>query len=253
MGAERECTPFAAADWSAYLSTALSAPVEVVFGRARRGVLVARPIRGGYRVRMHEGFAAAPPEVRAAAAQWLGSGRRAQGATAVLDDWIETVLVPSFPAASRATARVAPGVHHDLERLADELLPAAIPAQLLPPEHRPVITFGRRLRTPARRSLQLGTYDPSRHLVRLHRVLDQPAVPVFFVRFILFHELLHAALPPRREGRRVVHHGPLFRRLERAYADYARSRTWEQDHIDRLIRSARTGKPLAQALSALWR
>jgi hypothetical protein len=194
---------------------------------------------------MHRGFAAAPPEVRSAAAAWLRSGRRARRATGVLDAWIDEVLVPSFAAAEgRRAPLLARGACHDLERLADEILPGHISAELLPAERRPAISFGVRPRTRARRSLHLGTYDCAQHLVRIHRVLDQPAVPTFFVRFILFHELLHAALPPRRNGARAVHHGPDFRRLERAYPDFERAKRWETEHIDLLIRSARTGRPL---------
>lgn len=234
-----------AAEWSAFLSRELGAPVEVAFGRARRSVLVARPLRGGYRVRMHRGFEAAPQEVRAAAAAWLRSGRRARRATSVLDAWIDGVLVPSFtPGDDGAAPAVARGACHDLERLACELFATSLPVEVLPRERRPTLTFGLRPRTNARRSLHLGTYDAVQNLVRIHRVLDQPAVPEFFVRYILFHELLHAAFPPRREAGRTVHHGPEFRRLERAYPEFVRAKAWEREHIERLITSARTGRPL---------
>jgi len=236
-----------AAQWSAYLTRELGAPVEVAFGRARRSVLVVHPSRGGYRVRMHRGFEAAPQEVRAAAAAWLRSGRRARRATSVLDDWIDGVLVPTFaPAPDERTPPLSPGTCHDLERLAQELFATFIPPDLLPPERRPKLSFGLRLRTRARRSLHLGTYDSVQHLVRIHRVLDQPAVPAFFVRYILFHELLHAAFPPRRESGRTVHHGPEFRCRERDYPEFPRAKAWEAENIGRLIRSARTGKPMAE-------
>jgi hypothetical protein len=241
-------TGFSSTAWTEYLSRELGAPVVVSYGRARSQVLVARPTASGYRVRMHAGFAAAPPEVRAATARWLSSGRRARKASALLDTWIEDVLVPSIAAAvepAGATDRAhARGAHHDLAQYADELLPRHIDAALLPPEKRPAITWGRRLQTGARRSLHLGTYDGMQRRVRIHRVLDQLAVPAFFVRYVLFHELLHAAIPARRDGGRTVHHGPEFRRRERAYQDFERAKRWEDENIERLLRSTRTGKPL---------
>jgi hypothetical protein len=88
------------------------------------------------------------------------------------------------------------------------------------------------------------------HLVRIHRVLDQAAVPEFFVRFVVFHELLHAAIPARRTGRRTVHHGADFRRIERAYPDFERAKRWENEHIDALLRATRTGKPLPKPRSS---
>lgn len=239
---------FSSAAWTEYLTSAVGARVEVSYGRARSQVLVAHPTASGYRVRMHSGFAAAPPEVRAATARWLVSGRRARRASLVLDTWIDDVLVPSIAAAAPPTVddpADARGEHHDLVRYADELYAAQhVDAALLPPHARPSIAWGRRLQTRARRSLHLGTYDAMHRRVRVHRVLDQPAVPAFFVRYVLFHELLHAAIPARRQGRRTIHHGPEFRRRERAYPEYERAKRWEDENIERLLRSTRTGKPM---------
>ncbi|MEM7306063.1 MAG: hypothetical protein AAF682_05300 [Planctomycetota bacterium] len=237
--------PFPADAWTELLTTELGVPVQVSFGSARRNVLVARPDESceGYRVRMHAGFRNAPPEVRLAVARWLRSGRRASRAARVLDAWIDDVLIPSF--APRRPARcVVAGEHHHLGRLADELRGDALPTELLPPERWPAITWGNRRRTGARRSLHLGTFDAVQNLVRIHAVLDQEEVPTFFVRFVLFHELLHAALPSQRANGRTVHHGAAFRARERAYPDYQRAKAWEDDNIGRLLHSTRTGRDM---------
>ena len=70
-------------------------------------------------------------------------------------------------------------------------------------------------------------------------------VPRWFVRFVLFHELLHAALGAERDsaGRRL-HHGPRFRAIERAHPDHERALRWERRHLGALLRSARGGRPL---------
>ena len=82
-------------------------------------------------------------------------------------------------------------------------------------------------------------------MVRIHPVLDQVAVPRWFVGFVLYHELLHAALGDAPEtGSRKRHHGPEFRSREAAHPDYERAITWEKRYVNALIRSARTGKPL---------
>ena len=98
------------------------------------------------------------------------------------------------------------------------------------------MTWGRRARSSARRTLMLGNYRPDGNVVRIHPVLDQKLVPDWYVRFILFHEILHAAIPSGR-----VHHTPAFRRREQQHPDYARARKWEKKHITKLIRSARKG------------
>ena len=88
--------------------------------------------------------------------------------------------------------------------------------------------------------MQLGCYVRESHLVRMHTVLDQTAVPEWFVRFVLFHEILHAAMPA---GLRP--HGPEFRARERAYPDYAAAVIWQGRNVNAMIRSARSGKPMA--------
>jgi len=77
-------------------------------------------------------------------------------------------------------------------------------------------------------------------------VLDQASVPEWFVRFVLFHELLHAVHPPERgTDNRWVHHGSLFRRRERTYVDYARAIEWERRNLRTLIKAARLGTSFA--------
>ena len=83
--------------------------------------------------------------------------------------------------------------------------------------------------------------------MRIHPVLDREAVPSWYVRYILFHELLHAALPSEpRPRERCIHHGAEFRRRERGYTDYGRASRWEKENLSRLIRLARK-KPRAES------
>jgi len=233
---------FSAEDWALYLSSELGRNVRVRFGRARRQVLVAFPERHGLRVRMNRVFCRAPDPVRAAVVSWLRAGPRARGACRELDHWIASIVTSLGP--PRAPRLRTGGQHHDLEPIAAELLEHEF-AHLTPAQRPLGLTWGRRGPRGARRSLQLGSYDPETRIVRVHPVLDQPAVPAWFVRYVLFHEFLHAALDERCTGeKRVRHHGPEFRRLERAYAGTQPALAWQEQHLTALIRSARTGRPL---------
>ncbi len=246
-------------DWQDYLGRELGRSVRVVYGRSRTVPVQARPLRcegplseevGGLELRLHAMFAQAPPRVRAALARWLAVGRRARRASRELDEWLDQALA-ALPPPARRLARAEPrGLVYDLRHLAEPLWrdPFAEDFVSIP---RPTLTWGRRGRSSSRRSLRLGSYDPRGHRVRLHPVLDQEAVPVWFVRFVLMHELLHAALPPKAgPGGRWIHHGPEFRRREAAYADHARALIWEQTNLPRLIQSARTGRPFRPAASS---
>ena len=91
-------------------------------------------------------------------------------------------------------------------------------------------TTGRR-----RRTIRMGVYDHLGRTIRIHPALDRPEVPRFFVEYIVFHEMLHQAVPARASGGRRQHHGPEFRARERAYPDYERAIAWEREHLGMLL------------------
>lgn len=233
---------FSAEDWTRFLSGRLGRSVRVRFGRARRQVIVAFPGPSGLRVRMNQAFGRAPQPVRHAVADWLRVGRQDREACRTLDTWIASILASLGP--PRPPRVVLRGAHHDLAEIVAELLASEFTA--LPAERRPRgLTWGRRGSRNPRRSLQLGSYDPETAFIRIHPVLDQPGVPRWFVRYVLFHELLHAELDrPSETARRARHHGREFHQRENAYPDTAPALAWQTHHLSALLRSARTGKPM---------
>lgn len=239
--------------WEASLSAALGARVEVRYGRATREVIQLRRETQRIRVRLSALMASAPPEIEAALAEWIrGRGRRG-AAQRELDRWIDAQLREKARTAPTKLALEPKGAHHDLLELCEHLrqreFAGDFGASPVPP-----IGWGRAGRSRSRRSLRLGSFDPFSYSVRVHPVLDSADAPRFFVRYIVFHELLHAVLdqPPDEKGRRRVH-GPVFRARERQYVDYERALAWEKEHIHALIASARAGRGLrlAQARPAV--
>ena len=220
--------------WEAWLAARLGRRVIVAYGRARTAPVQVVDDTSALRVRLHRFFGEAPPEVRDALAAWLRAGRRARRACRQLDAWIDARLA-GLPARPLRRARLRPsGDHHDLGALAAPLFDRDF-ALDFEERRRPGVTWGRRARSRARHTLQLGSYAPASHVVRIHPVLDRPSVPIWFVGYVLFHEILHAALPGHD-------HGPAFRARERACPDYERAAQWQRTHIRRLIREARRGR-----------
>jgi len=247
--------PFSADAWSGFLSSELSRTVQVRFGRARRHVIVARPRGEALDVRLNEHFARAPAEIRASVATWLRSGRRAPRACERLDRWIAQLEKVLGPRPRRSVRLETCGQHHDLAPLLSDLLADEFADGPLALGELPEVTWGRRGARRVKRSLELGSFDPETRIVRVHPVLDQAFVPCSFVRYVLFHELLHAALDGTETtatGRRR-HHGKTFRAAESSYVDYQRSLAWQQEHVGALIRSARTGRPIRSLKSKLRR
>lgn len=222
--------------WQDALSDRLQQPCQVVYGRSRSTpVQVHRQPGGPTRVRLHRFFETAPGPVVEALGRWIHVGRRARSASRLLDDWIAAELANlPRPDVSRLTTR---GQVYDLGSMLGSIVAEYVPELLESP---PDVTWGPRRRSKSRRSLHLGSYDPQTRIVRIHPVLDHRSVPEFFVRFILFHELLHAAIPTgSRPGSR--HHPPQFQARERAHPDCAAATRFEEEHLDRLIRRARRG------------
>ena len=252
-----------ATQWEAELSASLGYPVRVQLTRSRSypiqlrhpkpAELRERPeLRKGWVVRLHRVFADAPAEVRDDLASWIRVGRRARRASRELGAWTERALAEEPPRPRRRVTLLPAGETHDLTQLTQELLETEFAGEFDGEPAAPDLTWGRRGKSRARGRLQLGSYQPADNVIRIHPVLDQRAVPAWLVRYVLFHEHLHAVLPSETDPAtgRTSHHGRRFRERERAYPDYARALVWERQYLGRLLRSARAGKPLGR-LSAL--
>ncbi|HYX23258.1 MAG TPA: hypothetical protein VFC23_03825 [Thermoanaerobaculia bacterium] len=212
----------------------------------RRTILSVRSGRVSNRapleLRIHRSFTEAPEEVLAAVAAFVESKRgsdRAREALAVIREHFS---------AHRATARARrlrlepEGAALDLRQLRDDLNERYFEGRL-----RVEITWGRssagpsqpaqRCRRRSSSSLQLGSYSYEDRLIRVHRVLDDPAVPRYVVEAVVYHELLHADMPPEVRGGKRYFHTPEFRRRERLYRNLGRAERWIGEHLSELLRA----------------
>jgi len=90
------------------------------------------------------------------------------------------------------------------------------------------ITWGRNRSRRRTRRITLGSYCSSSNIIRINPVLDRRAVPLYFVEFIVYHEMLHADLKiTERNGRRRLHTKE-FRIRERQFASFEKAIDWEK-------------------------
>lgn len=177
------------------------------------------------RLSLHRMFLRADSGVVKALGQYV---RRPTPATRrVLREFMNSRNDDIRPSRSRIHLR-SRGAVYDLHELAQqvnrELFDGRIQAR---------ITWSRgRIPHRGRRHIQFGCYDGKLQVIRIHPALDRAEVPEFFVRFVIFHEMLHAELEPRAsaDGRRCIHSAE-FRRRERAHPDYAAASAWEKEFI----------------------
>ena len=186
-------------------------------------MLSARKLRAEKQVqlRLHRMFLTAPKKVVDAVADWVVRPR-ATKAGAVIDAFIQDNQHYIRRNRKLAAISTPQGAYHDLQALFHEINAAEF--------HNSVtarITWGRMPRARRRRSIRFGSYTAEDDLIRIHPLLDQPHVPRFFVRYIVFHEMLHAYLGIERtpSGRRRIH-TKAFREREEAYPGYKRALAW---------------------------
>jgi len=95
------------------------------------------------------------------------------------------------------------------------------------------ITWGRRVSGRRVRRVTLGSYCRDSRTIRINPLLDRKTVPRFFLEFIIYHEMLHAALGTVvTNGRRSIHFSE-FRQREKQFAAYEQSVRWEKEHLVR--------------------
>lgn len=99
------------------------------------------------------------------------------------------------------------------------------------------IGWGRGSTNRRRRSIRMGAYYHDTRTILIHPALDRVEVPRYFVEFVVYHEMLHQAVPQHRtpSGRRCVH-TPEFRAREKLFHDYDRARAWEDRNLNLLLR-----------------
>jgi hypothetical protein len=124
------------------------------------------------------------------------------------------------------------GRYHDLDAILADLR-----ARYFPHCAEVKIRWGRWSGRARPRSIRFGSYLPDARLIRIHPALDQAFVPRCFVEFIVYHELLHHAIPPVRLNGRYQIHSPTFRQRERDFPAFAEAMAWRKRCLRRVLRS----------------
>ena len=125
------------------------------------------------------------------------------------------------------------GKHFDLQRIFHRLNQRFFRGRLRGYK----IEWGRRRKHRPKEYFIFGTIQEEDRVIRIHPALDQPFVPLWFMQYILFHEMLHSVVPDEElpGGRRRVHTEE-FNRRERQFPGYRRARRWEEENLAKFLR-----------------
>ena len=99
------------------------------------------------------------------------------------------------------------------------------------------VEWGRRRKTRPKEYFVFGTIQEEDRVIRINPSLDQPFVPLWFLQYVMYHEMLHSVVPDEigPSGRRRVH-TPEFYRREKQFPGYNRARRWEDENLARFLR-----------------
>lgn len=185
------------------------------------------------RVRVHHMFLAADPEVLKALAQFIRRPTRACRATLKAFTRQNRHLIGGRPRGAAELNLTHRGFHFNLKEIYDRLNGEYFGRKLQVP-----ITWGRSRGRARRNSIDFGSYDPTARIIRINPALDRRWVPRLFVDYIVYHEMLHAALGIRAlsNGRRDIH-SVRFREEEKEFRFYQWALKWERANLWRFLRA----------------
>lgn len=203
-----------------FFESILKKPVHLVLTNNCARMLSVKSNGDGVALRISRVFLSAPLEVLNDAASFI----RKRGGRAPL----VTKFLRSNPAPVRKTRKTkarTKGRHHDLgpvfESVNREYFNGSIEAG---------ITWSRRQRGRVRRRT-LGSYCSRSRMVRINPVLDNPGIPLLFIEYIVYHEMLHAALPAIEKGGRRLVHSREFREKEKEFKGFKEALAWEKANV----------------------
>ena len=212
-------------------------PISLAFTANSVSVLSVRRSGGKTSLRIHSVFLRAGTEVVSEIARFIKNRKKGERFP-VLSGFIRENmgLIEKAASGKRAVKKPLPkpktaGRFHDLTRAYD-----SINRQYFGGRVSCDIGWGKRsgARGYAVKKRTLGSYRPPQKekggagLITINPVLDRRRVPSYYVRFVVYHEMLHAHLGVSVENGRRRLHTPEFRRRERLFSEYRRAMAWER-------------------------
>jgi hypothetical protein len=202
-----------------FLEDQLNKPLAVVLTENSTSMLSVRLYDGVLRIRLHRMFLHADSRVMNEVVSYLKNKRGAMPhfRNFVRDNREQLTRKPpkKFPVKTA-------GKFHDLLGLYDEINREYFGGMV-----NAVITWGSRSPRYAVRKRTLGSYSERSHTIRINPVLDKKTVPRYYVAFVVYHEMLHAALGIPIKGKRRCVHSREFRKRETLFKKCDKAMTWE--------------------------
>ncbi|MDA8174873.1 MAG: hypothetical protein M0018_09835 [Nitrospiraceae bacterium] len=200
-------------------------PVSLAITSNGVSVLHARRTPSGMKLRLHRIFLKAGPEVINEVARFARgriSGERFPVLSCYIKENAGLIEKERAGRTGRKSVLRQKGRFHDLSQIYqginEEYFDGKIDCD---------ITWGKKSGIRGARKQTLGCYmyprNGARGLIRINPTLDSKNTPAFYIRFVVYHEMLHADLGEAKQGQRRIVHGAEFRRREKLFKEYGKA------------------------------
>lgn len=213
------------------LSEGASCPVRLTITTNRVSMAsVSFKPDGSAQVRLHESFLKAPKEVVEALAAYIrDKGKEDWG---IVAGYARSIVSGRKRPARRVKGDSA-GKVYDLKDIRDEVnktfFNGRVSCGIEWARARPAT------RKKRSRSIRFGSWAADESTVKINPLLDDTRVPYEFVRYIVFHEMLHAVVPMMNHKGRRYYHPPAFKSLERSFPDIERMHRLAKELVEVLV------------------
>lgn len=98
------------------------------------------------------------------------------------------------------------------------------------------ISWFKRPRYKKSRSITFGSYERGLKLIKINDILDNDFFPLYFVSYVVFHEILHHRYPSMADekGRRRIHHKE-FKKAEAGFEHFKEAKDFEKQFLKKRI------------------
>jgi len=201
--------------------------VELRINDNRSTMLSVKWEPGCTKVSLHRIFLDAPENVMEALACHIRK-KNSVAAPAVKAFIEERMRMIDYSHRLKKTTLSTSGNTYDLQQLYDEINREYFGGKLSL-----AITWYGRPKLKNRSRITFGLYSAPLRLIKIHRMMDRPFFPEYFVRFVIYHEMLHHLCPSYydEKGRHSIHTKE-FKSREKEFREYARATAWLNRHYD---------------------
>jgi hypothetical protein len=174
------------------------------------------------RISIHRMFLEAPESVINAIARYVAACDKS--AFSLIRAYI-TANVHRFNYSHRVNPRLleARGEVYNLQKIYDK-----INAEYFEDRLRLMITWQNRLPKKNCSRIVYGQYFQTLRLIKINRLLDDAYFPNYFVSFVVYHEMLHHAIPHYVDENGITKiHSIEFKEREKQFKHYRKAKEWE--------------------------